>query len=91
MAVAWYLVSVMRESKLQDIASELGLTREAFYRTLALLERAGAIERSGVRIALKRVPGASSFRRLENCRRMVRHQKFFMAVTSGFRREKAQR
>jgi UDP-N-acetylglucosamine 2-epimerase (non-hydrolysing) len=46
------------KSELQDIASELGLTREAFYRTLASLERAGAIERSGARIALKRVPGA---------------------------------
>jgi CRP-like cAMP-binding protein len=46
------------KSELQDIASELGLTREAFYRTLATLERAGAIERSDARIALKRVPGA---------------------------------
>jgi CRP-like cAMP-binding protein len=46
------------KSELQDIAGELGLTREAFYRTLASLERAGAIERSGARIALKRVPGA---------------------------------
>jgi CRP/FNR family transcriptional regulator, dissimilatory nitrate respiration regulator len=33
--------------ELQDIASELGLTREALYRTLASLERAGAISRSG--------------------------------------------
>ncbi len=39
-------------SQLQDIASELGLTREAFYRTLASLERAGAIERAGSRILL---------------------------------------
>src|SRR5262245_15498545 len=46
------------KSELQDIAGELGLTREAFYRTLASLERAGAIERFGARIALKRVPGA---------------------------------
>jgi CRP/FNR family transcriptional regulator, dissimilatory nitrate respiration regulator len=46
------------KSELQDIAGELGLTREAFYRTVASLERAGAIERSGARIALKRVPGA---------------------------------
>lgn len=45
------------KSELQDIASELGLAREAFYRTLASLERAGAIERSGARIALKRTPG----------------------------------
>jgi len=45
------------KSELQDIASELGLTREAFYRTLTSLERAGAIERSGARIALKRPAG----------------------------------
>jgi CRP-like cAMP-binding protein len=49
---------MMLKSELQDIAGELGLTREAFYRTLASLERAGAIERSGARIALKRVPDA---------------------------------
>jgi len=41
-------------SQLQDIASELGLTREAFYRTLASLERAGAIERGGSRILLRK-------------------------------------
>jgi CRP-like cAMP-binding protein len=41
-------------SQLQDIASELGLTREAFYRTLAGLEREGTIERAGSRILLKR-------------------------------------
>jgi CRP/FNR family transcriptional regulator, dissimilatory nitrate respiration regulator len=45
------------ESELQDIAGELGLTREAFYRTLASLERAGAIKRSGARIAIKRAGG----------------------------------
>ncbi len=39
---------------LQDIASELGLTREALYRTLASLEQAGAIERAGARILLKK-------------------------------------
>src|SRR5712671_3357879 len=33
--------------QLQDIAGELGLTREAFYRTLASLERASVIERAG--------------------------------------------
>jgi hypothetical protein len=32
---------VTLRSELQDIASELGLTREALYRTLAGLERAG--------------------------------------------------
>jgi DNA-binding Lrp family transcriptional regulator len=41
-------------AQLQDIASDLGLTREALYRTLASLERAGAIERAGARILLKR-------------------------------------
>jgi CRP-like cAMP-binding protein len=50
--------SVRLKSELQDIASELGLTREAFYRTLASLERAGAIKRSGARILLKRLPAA---------------------------------
>jgi CRP/FNR family transcriptional regulator, dissimilatory nitrate respiration regulator len=39
--------SVRLKSELQDIASELGLTREAFYRTLASLEQAGLIERTG--------------------------------------------
>jgi len=41
-------------AQLLDIASDLGLTREALYRTLASLERAGAIERAGARILLKR-------------------------------------
>ena len=50
--------SVRLKSELQDIASELGLTREAFYRTLANLEHAGAIERSGARILLRRAPGS---------------------------------
>jgi DNA-binding transcriptional ArsR family regulator len=39
--------TVNLRGQLQDIASELGLTREALYRTLASLERAGAIERAG--------------------------------------------
>lgn len=43
--------------QLQDVASELGLTREAFYRTLASLERAGAIERAAHHIVLKKSPG----------------------------------
>ena len=46
--------TVSFRGQLQDIASELGLTREAFYRTLAGLERAGAIERAGSRILLKK-------------------------------------
>jgi CRP/FNR family transcriptional regulator, dissimilatory nitrate respiration regulator len=46
--------AVNLRSQLQDIASELGLTREAFYRTLASLEREGTIKRTGSRILLKR-------------------------------------
>jgi CRP/FNR family transcriptional regulator, dissimilatory nitrate respiration regulator len=42
--------------QLQDVASELGLTREALYRTLASLERTGAIERAAHRIVLKQPP-----------------------------------
>ena len=49
--------TVNLRSQLQDIASELGLTREALYRTLAGLERAGAIERAGARIVLKKSLG----------------------------------
>lgn len=33
--------------RLQDIAAELGLSREAFYRSLATLERSGRIRRDG--------------------------------------------
>jgi len=47
-------VATVLRSQLQDIASELGLTREVFYRTLANLEREGTIERAGSRILLKR-------------------------------------
>jgi CRP/FNR family transcriptional regulator, dissimilatory nitrate respiration regulator len=50
--------SVELQSQLQDIASELGLTREAFYRTLTGLEKAGAIKREGGRILLKKSLGA---------------------------------
>lgn len=39
---------------LQEIAAELGLTREAFYRTLAMLERQGLIKRRQDSIALRR-------------------------------------
>ncbi len=46
--------TVNLRGQLQDIAGELGLSREAFYRTLATLEREGAIERAGSRILLKR-------------------------------------
>jgi CRP-like cAMP-binding protein len=49
--------TVNLRTQLQDIANELGLSREAFYRTLASLERDGAIERAGSRILLKRSVG----------------------------------
>jgi CRP/FNR family transcriptional regulator, dissimilatory nitrate respiration regulator len=49
--------TVNLRSQLQDVASELGLTREALYRTLASLERANAIERAGDRIMLKKPLG----------------------------------
>lgn len=49
--------TVKLRGQLQDIASDLGLTREALYRTLASLERAGAIERVGARILLKKSVG----------------------------------
>jgi CRP-like cAMP-binding protein len=49
--------AVNLRSQLQDIADELGLSREAFYRTLASLEREGSIERAGSRILLKRSLG----------------------------------
>jgi CRP/FNR family transcriptional regulator, dissimilatory nitrate respiration regulator len=50
--------TVKLQGPLQDVAGELGLTREALYRTLAGLERAGAIERDGAKIVLKKSPGA---------------------------------
>jgi CRP-like cAMP-binding protein len=43
------------EGELQDVAAELGLTREAFYRTLATLERDGLIAREGAQITLRRL------------------------------------
>ena len=49
--------TVNLRGQLQDIASDLGLTRESLYRTLASLERAGAIERAGARIRLKKSVG----------------------------------
>ena len=39
---------------LKDIAAELGLTHEAFYRTLAALERSGEIKRNREKITLLR-------------------------------------
>ncbi len=49
--------TVNLRGQLQDIAGELGLTREALYRTLASLERGGAIERAGARTLLKKSLG----------------------------------
>jgi len=49
--------TVTLPGQLQDVAGELGLTREAFYRTLASLERAGAIERAAHHIVIKKSPG----------------------------------
>jgi CRP/FNR family transcriptional regulator, dissimilatory nitrate respiration regulator len=49
--------TIVLRGELQDIANELGLTREALYRTLAALESDGAIERSGSCIQLKKHPG----------------------------------
>jgi CRP-like cAMP-binding protein len=50
--------TVELRSQLQDIAGELGLTREVLYRALASLEQAGAIERAGARILLKKALGS---------------------------------
>ena len=46
--------TVTLKGQLQDLASELGLTREALYRTFASLERTGAIERTGTQILIRK-------------------------------------
>jgi CRP-like cAMP-binding protein len=46
--------SIAIEGQLQDIAAEIGITREALYRTLAALEAEGSITREGSAIALKK-------------------------------------
>ena len=46
------------EGHWQDLAADLGLSREALYRTLAALEAEGAIERSSTSIVLKKAPSA---------------------------------
>lgn len=43
---------------LKEIAAELGLSHEAFYRTLSALERAGEIRRAGTTITLSRARAA---------------------------------
>ena len=45
------------EGQLQDIAAEIGITREALYRTLAALEAEGCITRTGTTILLKKSDG----------------------------------
>jgi CRP-like cAMP-binding protein len=44
------------EGQLQDLAADLGLSREALYRTLAALEADGVIERAASSLVLKKVP-----------------------------------
>jgi CRP-like cAMP-binding protein len=46
--------TVILQGTLKDLAAELGLTHEALYRTLAVLERAGEIRRAGDKIVLVR-------------------------------------
>jgi CRP-like cAMP-binding protein len=50
--------AVAIEGRLQDIAAELGLTREAFYRTLAALEADGVIIRTATGIELRKSSAA---------------------------------
>jgi CRP/FNR family transcriptional regulator, dissimilatory nitrate respiration regulator len=45
--------SVALEGQLQDIAAEIGMTREALYRTLATLEAEGRLSRNETAILLK--------------------------------------
>jgi CRP-like cAMP-binding protein len=44
--------AVVFDRPLLEVAEDLGLTHEAYYRTLAGLARAGAIERRGRKIRL---------------------------------------
>lgn len=46
------------DGHLQDLAADLGLSREALYRTLAALEADGVIKRSANGILLKKAPSA---------------------------------
>ena len=46
--------TVAIEGQLQDIAAEIGVTREALYRTLAALEADGSIARTETGIVLKK-------------------------------------
>ncbi|HVH73829.1 MAG TPA: Crp/Fnr family transcriptional regulator [Stellaceae bacterium] len=49
--------SVPLEGELQDIAAEIGITREALYRTLAALEAEGRLTRTDAVIRLDRTDG----------------------------------
>jgi len=49
---------VEMEGQLQDIAAEIGMTREALYRTLATLEAKGYLIRTQTKILLKKTSGA---------------------------------
>ena len=46
--------SIPIEGHLQDIASEIGMTREALYRTLAALETEGCLTRTEAAILLEK-------------------------------------
>jgi CRP/FNR family transcriptional regulator, dissimilatory nitrate respiration regulator len=46
--------SIAVEGQLQDIAAEIGMTREALYRTLAALEAEGCLMRTEIAILLKK-------------------------------------
>ncbi len=49
--------TVMLDGKLKDLAADLGLTHEAFYRTLTALEKEGAVTRAQGRITLRKTRG----------------------------------
>jgi CRP-like cAMP-binding protein len=49
--------SLVIEGQLQDMAAEIGMTREALYRTLAALETEGYLTRSEAAILLKKSTG----------------------------------
>jgi CRP-like cAMP-binding protein len=49
--------SIAIEGQLQDIAAEIGMTREALYRTLAALEAEGCLSRTEAVILLKKSDG----------------------------------
>jgi CRP/FNR family transcriptional regulator, dissimilatory nitrate respiration regulator len=49
--------SIAVEGQLQDIAAEIGITREALYRTLAALEAEGCLTRTETAILLKKSDG----------------------------------